>query len=127
MVGFMIKGIQIVGMVVGLYLIAQTYRNYKNGSNNVQRTILWLLLWSAMIILFSNPSLMEFALPILTTQDTIMSILVLGILLSFVLIVQLWQYTYRIEKRIITLTQNLAITDYVNQLEQKEKTVDGSN
>jgi hypothetical protein len=127
MVDFMIKGIQIVGIVVGLYLIAQTYRNYKNGSNNGKRAILWLLLWSAMIILFSNPSLMEFALPILTTRDTIMSILVLGILLSFVLIVQLWQYTYRIEKRIITLTQNLAITDYVNQLGQKEKTADGSN
>ena len=123
----MVKGIQIIGIVVGLYLIAQTYRNYSNGSNNGKRTILWLLLWSTMILLFSNPSLMEFALPILTTRDTIMSILVLGILLILILIVHLWQHTYKVEKQIITLTQNLAITDYINQVKHKEKTADDSN
>ena len=70
---------------------------------------------------------MEFALPILTTRDTIMSILVLGILLILILIVHLWQHTYKVEQQIITLTQNLAITDYINQIKYKEKTVDDSN
>ena len=109
----MVKGIQIVGMVVGLYLIVQTYRNYRKGLNSIRRTIFWLILWSIMTLLFSNPSLSEFALPILSTQDALVSVIVLGMLLIFVLITHIWQHINKIEQQFVELTQNLAINDYI--------------
>ena len=109
----MVKGIQIIGMVVGLYLIAQTYRNYRNGSNNIRRTIFWLILWSVMTLLFSNPSLSALTLPILSTQDALISVIVLGILVSFILITQMWQHINHIEKQLVELAQNIAVADYI--------------
>jgi len=109
----MVKGIQVIGMVVGLYLIAQTYRNYRKGSNSIQRTIFWLVLWSIMTLLFSNPSLSEFALPILSTQDALVSVIVLGMLLIFILITHIWQHINRMEQQFVELAQNLAINDYI--------------
>lgn len=109
----MVKGIQVIGMIVGLYLIAQTYRNYRKGSNSIQRTIFWLVLWSIMTLLFSNPSLSEFALPILSTQDALVSVIVLGMLLIFILITHIWQHINRMEQQFVELAQNLAINDYI--------------
>ncbi|MFX0205630.1 MAG: DUF2304 family protein [Candidatus Hodarchaeota archaeon] len=109
----MVKGIQVIGMVVGLYLIVQTYRNYRKGSNNIRRTIFWLILWSTMTVLFSNPSLSEFALPILSTQDALVSVIVLGMLLIFILITHIWQHINRMEQQFVELAQNLAINDYI--------------
>jgi len=109
----MVKGIQIIGMIVGLYLIVQTYRNYRKGTNSIQRTIFWLILWSTMTLLFSNPSLSEFALPILSTQDALVSVIVLGMLLIFILITHIWQHISKMEQQFVELTQNIALNDYI--------------
>lgn len=118
------KGIQIIGIIVGIYLVARTYLNYQNGSNSVKRTLFWLALWSIMIIVFIDPSLSELALPVLSTQDAMISAMILSILTIFVLIVHMWQHISKIEKMIIDLTQNIAITDYVNELKQKAADTD---
>ena len=111
----MIKGIQILGILVGLYLVAQTLLNFRRGNYGVRRTVFWVFLWSVMVALFFNPSLAGLALPILTTQDAIMSVLVMGVLLSFVLITQLYQQMAGVERRLTELVQNLAIHDYMKE------------
>lgn len=77
-----------------------------------------------MIIVFIDPSLSELALPVLSTQDAMISAMILSILTIFVLIVHMWQHISKIEKMIIDLTQNIAITDYVNELKQKAADTD---
>ena len=111
----MIKGIQILGMLVGLYLVAQTLLNFRRGNYGVRRTVFLMVLWSVMVVLFFNPSLAGLALPILTTQDVIMSVLVMGVLVAFVLITQLYQQMARVERRLTELVQNLAIHDYIKE------------
>jgi len=109
----MIKGIQILGMLVGLYLVAQTLLNFRRGNYGVRRTVFWVALWSVMMMLFFNPSLAGLALPILTTQDVIISVLVTAVLMAFVLITQLYQQIADVERRVTELVQNLAIHDYI--------------
>lgn len=113
------KGIQIIGIIVGIYLAARTYLNYKKGINNLKRTIFWLALWSTMIIVFIDPSLSELALPVLSTQDAMISAMILAILTVFVLIMHMWQHISKIEQMMVDLTQNIAVTEYMNELRQK--------
>ena len=111
----MIKGIQIIGILVGLYLIAQTLINYKQGNYGPRKTIFWIALWSTMAALFLKTDIMRFLLPILTTEDAIMSVLVMGVLTSLILISQQYQQAARIERRLTELIQNLAIRDYIEE------------
>ena len=112
----MIKGIQIIGILVGLYLIGQTLLNFRRGNYNTKRTFFWMVLWTAMIVLFFEPSLMTLALPILTTRDTIMSVLVMGLMGVFVLLAQVFQKMASFEKKFSRLVQNLAINDYLKDV-----------
>lgn len=112
---WMIKGIQILGMLVGLYLVAQTLLNFRRGNYGVRRTVFWVVLWSVMVALFFNPSLAGLALPLLTTQDVIMSVLVMSVLAAFVFITHLYQQMARVERAMTELVQNLAIHDYMKE------------
>ena len=110
----MIKGIQILGMLVGFYLSAQSILNYKLGNYGSKRTLFLVGIWSVMIVLFFNPSLSLMILPILTTKDMIMTVLVLGILFSFILITQLYQQLSIINKKLTQLAQSYAINEYLD-------------
>ena len=108
----MIKGIQALGLLVSAYLIAQTIVQYKRGNNGVKRTVFWLSLWSAMAILFAFPSLTVLALPVLTMKDAMLAIVVVGLLVAYILVYQMYQQTVRTERRLTALAQNVAIHDY---------------
>jgi len=111
----MIKGIQALGLLVSAYLIAQTLVQYRRGNNRVKRTVFWLSLWFVMAILFAFPSLTVLALPILTMKDAMLAIVVVGLLLAYILVYQMYQQTIRTERRLTALAQNVAIHDYIKE------------
>jgi len=113
--GAMIKGIQALGILVSAYLFAQALVQYKRGNNGFKRTVFWLSLWSVMAILFAFPSLTVLALPILTMKDAMLSIVVVGLLLAYILVYQMYQQTVRTERRLTALAQNMAIHDYIKE------------
>jgi len=82
------------------------------------------VVWSVMVVLFFNPSLAELVLPILTTQDVIMSVLVIGLLGSLILIANVWQNVAKMEQKFTELVQNLALNDYVNETRTSTDQVD---
>jgi len=116
----MIKGIQIAGIFVGLYLIGQTLLSLKRGKYGIKRSFFWVLLWSFMILLFLNPSLVLLIHPILTMQNIVMSISIMSILLIFIFIAHLYQQIADIEKKVTVLVQNLAIHNYIKESFTKE-------
>jgi len=120
----MIKGIQMLGMLVGFYLILQTLLNFYYKRYRVARTLMMTVVWSVMVVLFFNPSLAELVLPILTTQDVIMSVLVIGLLGSLILIANVWQNVAKMEQKFTELVQNLALNDYVNETRTSTDQVD---
>ena len=123
----MIKGIQILGMLVGSFLILQTLLNFYYKRYRFARTLMMTVVWSVMVVLFFNPSLVELVLPLLTTQDVIMSVLVVGILGSFILIANVWQNVAKIEQKFTELVQNLALSDYINETRMLTDQVDELN
>ena len=111
----MMKGIQILGILVGLYLLGQTVLNYRKGNYGLRRALAFSTLWIIVTFLFAHTHIALLALPILTTQDMVMSVLVVGIMVVFVLISNLYQQVGKIERRLTELVQNLAIHDYLKR------------
>lgn len=74
------------------------------------------MLWMLVALLFVYPSILELALPVLTTQDVITSALVVGLAVTFVLIAESYQQIGKVERRLRELVQNLAIHEYIKKV-----------
>ena len=114
------KGIQIVGVSVGIYLILQVYINYRKNNYSTKRTLLMSFTWGVLIVLFLNPSIMIYALPLLSTEDFIMSVLVLSFLFIFIMFNDINNRIIENEKKVTELVQKLAIEDYFKKIPEGE-------
>jgi hypothetical protein len=110
-----IRGIQLLGMLVSIYLIIQTLIQFKKGNYGVKRTAFWLSLWTLMAVLFAFPSLTILALPFLAMEDSMLTVLVVGVIVSYVLVYQAYQQAAKTERKLTELAQNMAIRDYVQE------------
>jgi hypothetical protein len=111
----LLKGIQIIGVLVGLYLVLTTLLNYKRKNYGIRQTVFFLIIWSGLTILFLNTSIMTLLLPLLSTQDMIMSVLVLGELILFLFLANQNQQISKLEKKITLLVQNGALNNYYSK------------
>jgi hypothetical protein len=111
----MIKGIQIIGLLVGFYLLARTIVDYRKGNYGIKKTVFWLALWILIIVLFIHPPLAQLALPVLMTQDIIMSVLVIGLVTAFVAVFEVYHQVTEISRKFTELVQNIAIHDYMKE------------
>jgi hypothetical protein len=110
------KGIQVLGILVSLYLIGQTLMQYKKRNYRARRAVFWLSLWVLIGVLFAFPSLMFLVLPILTTQDAMMTTWVIGLVVGYVLIYQIYQRVVVVERKFTELVQNIAIHNYLEKV-----------
>jgi hypothetical protein len=118
----LIKGIQVLGIVIGLYLVLTTYLEYRNGKATVKRTIIFTGLWSMMILFFINTRLVNIFMPLLSTESNVLTALVVGVLILFVLYLDTYKQLNNIEKNLDLLIQNLALKKY--QDDKKENPVE---
>jgi hypothetical protein len=117
----MLKGIQILGILIGFYLISRTILNYYRKIYDFKRVVFWLFLWVVMIGLFYEPSFMLAVTPYLTTMDAIMSITVISIIFLFVLIANIYQKMIFLEKKFTFFVQNVAIKNYLDEKTDESK------
>jgi hypothetical protein len=107
------KGIQVVGVLVGLYLAGLGVAGFAGGGYGWRRAGFWVVFGSTVSILFLDPALVSFALPFFTTQDTITTVLTVGILISFFLIARLQRQIVDRDRRLAKLVQRLTLRDYL--------------
>ena len=117
----MIKGIQLVGILVASYLLFSTYNNYRKRQIGIKKTALWGAIWLLMALIFYDTNLMNIIMPILTTQDGIQTVMVMGILTSFIFINQVYVKVIELDKKMTGLTQNLAINDYLKEITEEDR------
>lgn len=68
------------------------------------------------MFLFVYPPIVQLVLPLLTTQDMVMSVLVVGLVVVFALISELYRQVGKLERRLSQLVQNVAIHDYLKKI-----------
>jgi len=117
----MIKGIQLLGIIICLYLIYQTYYRSKKGALGNRSLIFWTALWVSILFLFFFPSLTLFLAPILNASDSMQMVQVIGIMILYILIFHLTLQMASLEEKLTKLTQNMSIRDYLSDVGEKEK------
>jgi len=111
----MIRGIQVLGVLVIAYLMFQTLIQWRRGNYGVRKTVLWLSLWIVVTILFAFPSVTMLVVPILAMEDAMLTVLVVGLVVAYALVYETYQQASRTERKLTELAQNLAIHDYVKR------------
>jgi hypothetical protein len=109
------KGIQVVGVLVGLYLAGLGVAGFARGGYSWRRTGFWVIFGSMVSILFIDPVLASFALPFLTTQDTITTVLTVGILIAFSLIAQLYRQLSERDRQLTRFVQEVAVRGFAKE------------
>jgi len=117
----MVKGIQVIGMLVMIYLILNALRQYRLRNYSLKQTCFWLILWVLVGVLFAFPPLAELALPVFAMQDMILTVLVVGLIVVFVLVYHAYQQVAKVERKLMELVQNLAIHDYLSEARMNEE------
>lgn len=104
-----------MGIIVGLYLLVNTIIEHRQHFITTKKAVILSAAWTVMTLLFYNTRLVEFLLPILSTEDAVITVLVLGLLSSFVLNIHTFKQVNRMEYKLTRLVQNLAVNDYIEQ------------
>jgi len=115
------KGIQVLGILVMVYLVIHTLLQYRRGNYGLRRAFVWLALWLLIGVLFAFPPLVELVLPVLAMQDVMLATLVLGLVVVYVVVYHTYQQVARVERKLTELVQNMAIHDYVKEASNPRK------
>jgi hypothetical protein len=107
----MIKGLQIIGMLVGALLLSYTLYNYYKNKYSFKRTFFFSTFLIVMLVLFFNPSLLTIILPYLSTESYVISIIVISIIFIYVSLFYIYNQMQKIEKSISIIVQNMALRD----------------
>jgi len=112
----MIKGIQLLGIGVSIFLIIQTLIQYRKGVYGLWRTLFLTGLWALIGFLFAFPSVTTFALPILSLESAVLTTQVVAIIVIFLILHHTYQQLAKIERRLTRLVQNIAVSDYLTNV-----------
>ena len=115
----MIRGIQLLGIGVSVFLVVQTIIQYRRGVYSFWRALFWTGLWSLIGFLFAFPSITTLALPILTLQSAMFATQIVAIIVIFLILHHTYQQLAKIERKLTRLVQNLAVNDYLTNFPKR--------
>ena len=108
----MIRIINIIGILFGLYFLFKSYLLVKKKEEDVKQFLLWGLIGIILIILGIYPNLADIPLKILNMGERINVIFAMGILLSILLIFNLNNQIKKMDTQISKLNEEIAILRY---------------
>ncbi|RLI42670.1 hypothetical protein DRO69_10130 [Candidatus Bathyarchaeota archaeon] len=108
----MIRGIQIVGLLLAFAAIAFVLYARRKGRINGRSFLFWVLFWILFIVFDLYPSIVAYVAPVLTLESN-MYILTAGSTLTlFVLVFVLYTFLSDLKHKITTMIREQAIIDY---------------
>jgi hypothetical protein len=103
-------GIQILGLLFGLFSLYWTFLNWKREEFSAKETIVWIAIWILFIIVILLPKSMEFIVTDIFSVSTVIDFfIIMGIM--FLMIITYYNYTAirRQQKRVEKLVRELAL------------------
>lgn len=107
----MIRGIQIVGLLVALVAIAFVVLAKKKGRMNSRFFLFWMGFWVIFIILDIYPSVVGYVSPILDLESNMFILTAGAVLTLFVLVFILYSYLSDLNQKVTKLVREQAMLD----------------
>jgi hypothetical protein len=107
-----LKGIQILGIILVVIALIQTYIFYKKKRYNIWDFLLWIGIWISAAITFIYPGIASFVLPALTLQTSLFATLILSTIVAYVLLFIIYGSLKDVQKKVAEIAQVHAILRY---------------
>ena len=118
----MIRGIQIFGLLISIFLIIKTFHSYYRRDYAFRDLILWTTVWTGVGIVFIYPDVIGVFLIYLTLEQRLLAGLVLGLTFIYLLMFRLYQMHVNLERKVTELVQEIAVNLYERGNKTKSKT-----
>ncbi len=114
----MVKGIQIIGILIGLYYLYKSYRMVKNGKADVREFSIWVFVGFALIVVSAYPDVVTYLFNFLGMGFRGNAIFTIGILLSYFLLIHVTTLNRELNYQISKLNEEIALLRY--EIEKKK-------
>ncbi|MBN2881032.1 DUF2304 domain-containing protein [Candidatus Woesearchaeota archaeon] len=105
----MLFGIQILGMLFGLFMIFLTFLHFKKKSFGAKSLIVWGIIWMGFIFVVLFPSIFYSFMSVLDITRTIDLFVVFGFFFFTVVIFYMYGIVKKSERKVENLVRKLAI------------------
>ena len=107
-----LKGIQILGIILVVIALIQTYIFYKKRRYNLWDFLLWIGIWISAAITFIYPGVASFVLPALTLETSLFATLILSTIVAYMLLFIIYGTLKDVQKKVAEIAQAHAILRY---------------
>ena len=104
---------QIFSLVLAVIVVSKSYVDLRSRRESLPMFVVWTLTWAIIISVALSPSLIGFLLRGNTTGVGIGRILGMGVVFEFFLLYRVYTRVERLEQKITTLVQEVALRDVV--------------
>lgn len=117
----MLRGIQIVGILVGLFFLFQSYYMVKKKKGDVPDFLVWGFVGGGIVAVSAFPLIFDYLLGILQMKERPFAIFTVGILICYLFLFQMFKSLRGIKASISKLNESLSILMYEIEKEKEDK------
>jgi hypothetical protein len=114
----MVKGIQIIGILIGLYYLYKSYRMLKLRKADVREFLIWTFVGFALIIVSTYPDIVTYLFNLIGMSFRGNAIFTIGILISYLLLIHVITLNRELNYQISKLNEEIALLRY--EIEKKK-------
>lgn len=116
-----ILGIQILGLIFGLFFVFITYKNIKKSKLKTFEGSLWILIWLGLVAVSINPLIIDFvAIDLFKMSRSLDFMIVLSFLIMFSILYYMYLIVKNTETRVEKLVRNIAIEELKENTKTKK-------
>ena len=108
----MIRGIQILGILIGLFFLYQSYKLVKNKDEDVPEFLLWTTIGVVLVTMSAYPEAISSFLGVAGMTDQVYFLFTSGILLLYLVVMHLFKLNKALDRQISKLNEEMSILRY---------------
>ena len=103
------RGINILGILVGIYLLLRSYLLIKRKEEDLLNLFIWVFIGTGLIITGLFPSVFDYIMSLLGMETRAYTMFVIAILLAYLLLFRIFQAIRRLDSAISKLNEEVSI------------------
>jgi len=107
----MIRGIQIVGLILAFGALIFVFVARRKGRVNARHFLFWVVFWSLFAVLDLYPSVVAYLVPVLSLEPNMYILTAGSILTLFVFVFVLYSFLSDLNQKVAKLVRELAILE----------------
>jgi len=115
----MLRGIQILGVLVGIYLIIRSYLLTRKRQEDINQFLIWIVIGLLITVGSVFPGILSYIADILNMQERVYTLFIIAFIFIFLLLMNLFKQNRKIMTEISKLNEEQSLLKF--ELSKKSK------